>query len=365
VEKIIETGAVMSQQSPVTGAESSPKSLKTMGFYKQTISKNLAPDTFLPNPKRLIWYGACSIAAVASFLAIVKLELPWPVKLVLGLVIGFCNGTLGFLTHEILHGSVVKNQGMQNVLGFFGAIPFFISPTFWKFWHNRLHHGLTQQLIRDPDAFPNLKIYNASAFMKFMYPFTPGSGHKRSLSYFFFWFSFHIFVAQTYLRFRNKVFDSLDQKRVTVEFGAQILIAAALLAYAGPVNWLWVLVAPLMVQNYLLMSYIATNHNLSPLTSENDPLVNSLTVTNHPVMEFLNLNFGYHVEHHLFPTVNGAKIKAIHHELLKQFPDEFQVMPKGKAMKALYSTSRIYLNAHELIHPVTRETFPTIGSSKH
>jgi fatty acid desaturase len=350
-------------QTPIVAAPPASR-LYSTGFYKQALSKNLGPEVFQPNPWRLIPYGLCLLAAAGSFLAIVNLALPWPVKMALGVAIGLCTGTLGFITHELLHGSIIKNQKAQTVLGFFGALAFFISPTFWRFWHNRLHHGLTQQLIRDPDAFPNLKIFKASGFMKFMFPFTPGSGHKRSMAYFFFWFSFHIFVAQTYLRFRNKVFDPMDQKRVTLEFGAQVLLAAGLLAYAGPANWLWVFVIPLMVQNYLLMSYISTNHNLSPLTNENDPLVNSLTVTNHPILEFLNLNFGYHVEHHLFPTVNGARIKAVHYELMKQFPDRYQIMPKWKAMKALYSTPRIYLNANELIHPETREVFPTIGSQQ-
>lgn len=193
-----------------------------------------------------------------------------------------------------------------------------------------------------------------------MFPFTPGSTHKRSALYFFFWFSFHNFVAQTHLRFRNKIFDSLNQRQVTIEFGAQVLIAAGLLAYAGPGNWLWVFVVPLVVQNYLLMSYISTNHNLSPLTPENDPLLNSLSVTNHPVLEFLNLNFGYHVEHHIFPTVSGVHMKRIHEELKKQFPEKYQVMPKWKAVKALYSTPRIYKNAHELINPETSATYPTL-----
>jgi fatty acid desaturase len=252
---------------------------------------------------------------------------------------------------------------MQTFLGFFGAIPFFISPTFWRFWHNRLHHGKTQQLIRDPDAFPNLRIYKHSKFTKAIFPLTPGSGHKRSYAYFFFWFSFHNFVAQTYLRFKNRIFDGLNQKQVSLEFGLQLVIGITLLIYAGPRNWLWVLVLPLIVQNYMLMSYISTNHNLSPLTNENDPLINSLTVTNHPILEYLNLNFGYHVEHHIFPTAGSSRIKAVHKELLRQFPETFQVMPKWKAMKALYSTSRIYKNSRELINPETMETFQTLGSN--
>jgi fatty acid desaturase len=340
----------------IVGAEPAKTELKSIAFYRQALSQSLSPELFKPRPIRLLWYVGFAFGSIATFLAIVNVPMSWPLKLLLGVFIGFCNGGLGFIDHEISHGSVVKNKTMQHILCFFGSIPYFVSPTFWRYWHNQLHHGKTQQLIRDPDAFPNLKIYKASKFMRFMFPFTPGSGHKRSFAYFFFWFSFHNFVAQTYLRFRNSVFDQLDQKRVTLEFTAQILIAVALLYYAGITNIVWVLLIPLFIQNYMLMSYISTNHNISPLTSENDPLVNSLSVTNHPIFEFFHLNFGYHVEHHIFPTMSCAYTKIVHQELLKQFPETYQVMPKWYAMKKLYSSPRIYKNANELINPETMST---------
>ncbi len=331
-----------------------------MGYYIQALTPSLSTDIFKANPLRLGWYFFSAFFGLGSYFFIIFSHALWPWKLGAALLIGFCNAIFTFIGHEILHGSVVKNQKLQTFLCFFSAMPFFISPTFWRVWHNRLHHGKTQQIIKDPDAFPTLKIYKASPFMRFMYPFTPGSGHKRSVSYFFFWFSFHILVAETYLRFRNKLYDGMDQRRVTFELVGQFLFAGALLAYAGPHNWLWVLVIPLLVQNYLLMSYIATNHNLSPLTSENDPLENSLSVTNHPILEFFSMNFGYHVEHHIFPTVNGKYMKEVHRELLKNFPDRYKVMPKWKAIRALYSTARIYKNSHELINPETGNRYPTI-----
>lgn len=340
--------------------ESNSSSLKSIGFYRRELMPLLGPEVFLTNPKRLFWFASTSIVSLAAFCAIVFLDLPWFAKLPLGILIGLANGVLGFATHELLHGSIVKNERVQNVLGFFGLLPFLISPTYWRFVHNRLHHGKTQQTIRDPDAFPTLRIYRNSKFVQAIFPFTPGSGHKRSVLYFFFWLSFHEFVAQIYHRFRNGIFAGMNHRRVSLELGAQVLIMVALLAIAGPANWLWVMVLPIAAQNYLLVSYIATNHNLSPLTSENDPLVNSLTVTNHPIIEFLTLNFGYHVEHHLFPTVNPVHAKKIHKALLAKFPQEYKIMPKWKAMKALYSTPRIYKNSNSLIHPETLRTFDTI-----
>lgn len=331
-----------------------------IAFYRREILPKLGPEVFEKNPDRLVWFLFAAAGSMAAFSAIVFLDPAWPIKLILGISIGLCNGVIGFVTHELLHGSVTKSRKVQAVLGFFGLMPYLISPTYWKFVHNRLHHGKTQQAIRDPDAFPTFRIYKSSKFVQAIFPFTPGSGYKRSYLYFFFWLSFHEFTAQIYLRFRNGIFDAMNHRRVTIELTAQVLILCGLLAVAGPANWLWVMVLPIAAQNYLLMSYISTNHNLSPLTSENDPLANSLTVTNHPVLEFLTLNFGYHVEHHLFPTISGKHAKVIHRELLQRFPDTYKYMPKRQAMKALYSTARIYKNSSTLMHPESHATFDTI-----
>lgn len=333
---------------------------RTFAQYRAALSASLGPEVFKANPARMLWYFCAMAIGLGSFSAIVVLDQPWPVKLFFAVLLGLCNGTLGFVCHELAHGSILKNRNVQNFFNFFGMIPFLVSPTYWKYSHNRLHHGSAQRLIEDPDAFPNLRIFRSSKFMQFMFPFTPGSGHKRSVLYFFFWFSFHNIVSQIYLRFRNRIFDGMDHKRVTLELTGQLLVVAGLAVLAGPANWLWVFVIPLAVQNYMLMSYISTNHNLSPLTSENDPLVNSLSVTNHPALEWLHLNFGYHVEHHLYPAVNPKHAKAIHFELVRQFPEVYKIMPKWKAMRALYQTARIYKNSRELINPETMETYPTI-----
>jgi fatty acid desaturase len=101
------------------------------------------------------------------------------------------------------------------------------------------------------------------------------------------------------------------------------------------------------------MHYIATNHNISPLTRMNDPLANSLTVTNHPVLERLHFHFGYHVEHHVFPTMSGKYLKRAHAVLKRDFPETYQHMPVWSAIRKLYASPRVYKNATTLVHPET------------
>ena len=121
--------------------ESKSTALKNIGFYRRELMPLLGPEVFVNNPARVGWFAATAIVSLVAFAAIVALDLPWYAKLPLGILIGLSNGVLGFATHELLHGSIVKSERVQNILGFFGLMPFLISPTYWRFVHNRLHRS--------------------------------------------------------------------------------------------------------------------------------------------------------------------------------------------------------------------------------
>ncbi len=334
--------------------------LKEYRYLKQHLPRSI----FKPNIYYLFPLVASQLAGLICVAVIGITQLPWYFNLSLSLVIGYCWSIGGLFGHELLHGSIVRSKKVQNILGFFCFLPYLISPTFWRYWHNNLHHSYTQKIIMDPDAFPTLKIYRQSRFIRWMFPFTPGSKRKRSYLYLFFWFSFNAQVAQHYFRYRNNIFKKLDNKKVNRELILAGLIHLSALIWLGPSQWLWAVLIPFVFMNYLPFSYISTNHNLSPLTKSNDPLTNSLTVTNHPIFEALHLNFGYHVEHHLFPTLSGRHLKKVHLLLKSEFPDKYQFMPKWKAIKALYQTSRIYKNSSTLVHPLSGETYNTLQAQE-
>ena len=335
--------------------------LKTLGEYNRELSKELPKEMFKKEPMRLKYAVLFYTGIVAIVYSFLTFELPVYAKLPLSILMGILIGGTTFLGHEVLHGAVVKNKKLQNFVGFFAFAPFLISPTYWRFWHNNLHHGNTQLLYKDPDAFPTKMIWKRSKFMKWAFPLSPGSGYLRSYFYFFYWFSFQAVLNQIYMRFGNKMWDKMDHKKVTMEFTAQLVLFVAYINFIGPTNWLWLLVIPFMVQNYTVMSYISTNHNISPYTKKNDPLVNSLSVTNNPILEFLNLNFGYHTEHHLFPSMPMSQAKKVSAKLKEKYPDRYKIMPKAKALKLLYSTPRIYKNRDVLVHPETGKEYATLG----
>lgn len=344
----------------VPESESIETGPRTIVYYQQELKKMLPKSVFERNPTRSLYtfsFLALNITIVSFFFAF---EMSWPVKLVLGMMLGLFNAGMTFMAHEALHGSVFKSPLLQDLLGFLGFGPFLVSPTYWKYWHNFLHHGHTQLLIKDPDAFPTLGVYKRSVFMKRLFNFTPGSQKFVSYFYFFYWFSLQAFLNQSYMRFGNKMWDKMNHRRVSVEFGFLILCMASYFYLIGFQHILWLAIIPFFVQNYVVISYITTNHNLSPLTKVNDPLENSLTVTNHPVWEFLHLNFGYHVEHHIFPRMSCAYTKQVHHLLRTHFSSTYKFMPKSEAIKKLYQTPRIYNQKNELIHPHTLKTYPTL-----
>ncbi len=337
-----------------------PEPTKNLAYYNKKIASSLPTKYFERNPNR-IFMGLMFISLnTALVFAIINLDLHWSLKILAGFLIGQFNAGMALLTHEILHGSVMKNKYVQDIIALFAMAPYLVSPTYWRFWHNRLHHGNTQYILKDPDAFPTLSVYRQSFFMRKLYEWTPGANTIRSYFYFFFWFTFQSFINQIYMRFGNKMWEEMKHTRVSIEFALQIVLVASYIYFVGSSHFVYLVLIPFAIQNYTVMSYISTNHNISPLTKVNDPLMNSLTVTTNPIFDFFHLNFGYHVEHHIFPRMSGAYTKKVHVELKKQFPNTYQYMKKSDALKMLYGTSRIYKNHTTLINPKTLQTYKTL-----
>lgn len=343
-----------------TTEPTTPEVVKNLAYYNKIISEHLDPKFFERNPYRLIYLMAFLLGNISILIIALNTDFHWTIKILMGACIGYFNSALAFVSHETSHGSVIKSKNMQDLIVFFAFAPFLMSPTYWRFWHNRLHHGNTQYVLKDPDAFPTMSVYKNSKFLQNIFAWTPGAKTIRSYFYFFFWFSFQSFLNQVYMRFGNKMWAEMNHRRVSLEFTLQLMMVAAYIYVVGTDHLLFLVIVPFAIQNYVIMSYISTNHNLSPLTKINDPLVNSLTVTNNPVFEFFSLNFGYHVEHHIFPRMSGAYTKKTHVVIKKLFPETYHYMKKSEALKLLYSTARIYKSPTTLVNPITLETYKTI-----
>src|SRR5690606_34538800 len=133
-----------------------------------------------------------------------------------------------------------------------------------------------------------------------------------------------------------------QHRRAIVQALLQLATLVALAIVLGPARFCFVYAVAIVVANAMVMSYILTNHSLSPLTDVNDPLRNSLTVTVPRWYEVLTLGFGMHVEHHVVPAMSTRHAHLVRDVLRTRWPDRYQSMPLLEALVRLARTGRVY-----------------------
>ena len=338
---------------------------RSIAHYARALRPTLPDAAFEPARSRVWWlpFHAALIVAIAWALTTGRAPAPlWPVA---SIVIGVCMASVAFLGHETLHGAVVRGGAAIRVLGWLCLLPFTVSPTLWTNWHNRVHHNHCAQPGRDPDMYPTLDEYKSQAAARIMADYF-GLGGRRLVSSLSLLIGFTgqsqqmLWMAQYY-----KILTPALHRRAIAEWVLGAAFWTGVGVVIGGVSFVFVYVVPLVIANSIVMSFIMTNHNLSPLTpTVNDPLANSLTVTLPRSLEWLSLDFGYHVEHHLFPSMSTRHARLVRDAVRAQFPDLYQSMPLTSALGALYNTGRVYQDETTLTDPRTGETFPTLGPAR-
>ncbi len=329
--------------------------------YAREVRPHLATAVFQPAPARLLWLPAhlAIIAGLAWY--VVRGAPPWYEALLCALLAGHSWGCLGFLAHEAMHHALTKNRTLEKLVGYCGFGIYGLSPTLWTAWHNQAHHGNTGRPVADPDGFGTLGFWRSSGVVRALEGFTPGSPHRRSAAFLFIWFSVHSFLVLVFHSRRNGYFARISRPVVYTESAAMLAFWVGVLALVGPWSFLFIYLLPLLVANATVMSYIATNHFLNPLTETNDPLVNSLSVTSPRWLERLHLGFGYHVEHHLFPTLSGRHGPAVRDVLVRLYGDRYLTMPHARALRLLYTRPKLHDSHDTLIDPRTMATFGALA----
>ncbi|WP_096202978.1 fatty acid desaturase family protein [Bacillus sp. FJAT-45350] len=336
------------------------KDLHSFGWYAAKLQPDLPKEVFEPVPARLLGGLAYLIVVVAGILTIGLVDLNIWLKLLISAVLGFSFSGLGFLGHEILHGSVVKTPWLRNFLGGIAFFPLSTGPRLWRKWHNVEHHVHTQNEHKDPDAWPTIQ-----RFLKM--PLIVRLAYKLPMSVRSF-VSFSLLTVSFSLHsmrmFGRYVRSFKPSKRPMVWF--QMLFPWAvwisLLGWMGFSNWLFAFVIPLFIGNAIVMAYIATNHRLNPIVDVNDPLANCLSVTVPKWLDVLHFNFSYHTEHHLFPAMNPKHYPMVKAHILKKWPERYFEMPFGKALIALWKTPRLYQDKTELVDPTPGNVYDTLGN---
>lgn len=334
-----------------------------LSFYVRRVKPRLEAALSTPAPSRLLWLPVHVSVIVGATLAIARGALPWPAVPALSLLIGLSFAGLMFLGHETLHGAVLRGRWAwgKSIVGALCFAPLVVSPRLWCLWHNRTHHGNTNRLDVDPDMYPSLEAYRTSRAARFMTDhFALGGRRWRGLLSLIIGFSGQ--SLQVMIRARSRLqISARDHRRVLIDTALAAALWIAVAIAIGPLLFVFAYVLPLVVANVIVMAFIVTNHALSPATDTNDPLLGSLSVTLPRWLEWLTLDFGYHVEHHLFPAASTRHGRAIRAELIEAWPERYQSMPLGAALAKLFRTGRVYQDDATLLDPRTGGTWPALA----
>lgn len=334
--------------------------LRATSSYAAELRPLLRSQIFAAAPLRLLWLPIHYAALGLGSFALLEGWLTWPLELVVSLVMGANFAGLTFVGHEALHGALVRNLRLRRWVGRLAFLPFAVSPGLWEAWHNRVHHGSTNKGGVDPDAYPSLKEYVQSPAVRGVTDWL-APGRSRLTGVFSLLFGFSVQSTHMLLVAHRKGFLSKSQHQwALMEAVATWALIIAFGIAVGPGVFLLAFMLPLVVGNCIVMSFILTNHTLSPLTSVNDPLVNSLSVTGPRFLEWVTLGFGFHVEHHLFPAVSGRHGRELRSVIQKLWPERYQQLPYLRALLALHRSARVYHTDTELLDPRTGRTWQTL-----
>lgn len=322
--------------------------------------RELLPNYILqPQPRRgIIFVTVLVPATIALAWIIFHYSPPWYVAFLLTIVISQIYTVGGYIAHEALHGAIFKSILFQDILGFIGFIPFLISPTLWRFWHCQCHHGFTNSSERDPDFVATLEKFLDNPLIRWRTMFSPGSHHWISYIGMFCLFS----LEAQYVLWSYGSDSSLIRKFHFNSIRAKIETLIMLLFWIF-VGWsigfkasLYIIILPMLLANFTQVSYIMTQHFLQPENSiENNPFQNTISVITHPLINFIHLNFGYHLEHHLFPTMSSKFAPMVSQVLRDHYGERYLRLPFFKVLGCSLKTSRIYFDSETLVNPYSRK----------
>jgi fatty acid desaturase len=264
-----------------------------------------------------------------------------------------------FATHDMMHGSVIKNSRLSDLIGLVGLALLWMPPTLWKSVHNRQHHGQTNSL-QDPDR--SYLADQSKTWGKWIQNLVIPSAEVNGLFLVFgmvtAWGT-HTFRHLTSVLFFNHndvdyvpaavVVSAKKRRSIAIEALVIAVIHLGILWYIhNPIGIVLAYLLPIFIGYAGVMFYIYTNHFLCPMTEVNDPLVNSVSLRMPKFFDLLHFNFSYHTEHHIFPGLNSDYYPAVQALLQTHYPDRYNLIPGTEAWKLLLNTPRHYRDPHTL-----------------
>ena len=340
-------------------------SLHHQSEYAKKMRPLLPAEAFLPSPEKAIILVLNLFILFAGWTIAVHLD-QWPRQYVwlfipIALIMGNSVTTIFFAYHELMHSQNVANRSLMAVLKILGSSLPLMPPTLWKALHNREHHNKTNS-EDDPDRNYRItqKITWARQVQRIFVPSSDASTPAMIVGIAIVWLFYTIRNLSSILFFNRSSVQFVpasfsvrppERWRIGGEFLLILIIHVCVLTYLrfNPLTIVLAYIFPLLIGHAGAMFYIFTNHLLNPMTSINDPLINSLSLRMPWWIDLLHLNFSYHVEHHIYPGMNSDYYPLVRKLLQDYYPKQYHVLGPIQAWKLLASTPRNYLDENTLV----------------
>lgn len=291
-------------------------------------------------------------------LVISLVSLPWFVKILIGLAIGNTYGGLMFFAHEVAHGATAKSRKIQDAVLYLACAIFCFSPHLWRVWHNAVHHSHTNDPRRDPDHFGTLEqFFTQTPRRRALNNFAPGMS-LLSVGYLFVFFALQ---AQSVLWFKTRELEELNplrRGRAAIDSILMLSFWIGLGCVIGLNAAIYVIVIPFLVANFVVLSYVLTNHMLMPLTTTSDILASTMSVRTLLILDKVHFRFSHHVEHHLFPGMPSSRYGLVRSYLINHYGRTYVCPGHWWALIAILATPRIYETNDVLCNPFTDRRQP-------
>lgn len=340
------------------------KTLITQAEYVKKLRPLIPPEAFIADTNK-VWILFINMGIliagwnIASYLDKWNWHFLW-LYLPMALIMANSISVFQFITHDLQHSNMIKNHRLRWLVSLFGFAMQWMPPTLWKAVHNRKHHNKTNSL-QDPDR--NYLYNQSNTWCKWIQEFFVPSFQMTP-----FFLIIGITCSWGVYVFRNLssvlLFnDGLtkyppasfqvtpkERKAIAIELLLIIGIHLSILTYLqfNPIKVILGYFLPIWLGHSIFMYYIFTNHLLNPMTSKNDPLVNSLSIRVPKIFDLLHFNFSYHTEHHVFPGMNSDYYPMVQELLKKEYPERFNLLDAGEAWHLLLNTPRYYKDENTL-----------------
>ena len=339
--------------------------LISQGAYAKKLRPLLPPEAFVPNPNKLFLLFINLAVLILGWVIANKLDFGqiYPILLYLPLAIIMGNSVivLLFSSHDLMHGSVIRNPRLTYLISLLGLTMLWMPPTLWKAVHNRVHHSKTNSL-KDPDRhFLSIQPQTWGKWIQDLFmPSVQVNPIWLTVGMATAW-GVHTFRNMTSVLLFNRedvdyvpaafTVSNKDRLAIAGELFVLLTIHLSILSYLqfDPLKLIFSYFLPVGIGYAGLIFYIYTNHMLCPMTEVNDPLINSVSLRVPKIFDKLHLNFSHHTEHHIFPGMNSDYYPMLRELLEIHYPERFNLLDAGDAWRLLMNTSRYHENEQAFI----------------